>query len=62
MSWNTDTSNYNNIDLVYNIALPNEPLDLSVKFASSGLTSNAYWTNTDLYRTIHIKKGTNAFS
>lgn len=62
MSWNTDTSNYNNIDLVYNIALPNEPLDLSVKFASSGLTSNSYWTSTDLYRTIHIKKGTNAFS
>lgn len=62
MSWNTEESEYNNIDLVYNIALPNEPLDVSVKFASSGLTSYSYWTSTDLYRTINIKSGTNAFS
>ena len=62
MSWNTEESDYNNIDLVYNIALPNEPLDVSVKFTSSGLTTNAYWTSTDLYRTINIKSGTEAFS
>ena len=62
MSWNTDESDYNKIDLVYNIALPNEPMDISVKFSTSGLTSNSYWTSTDLYRTIWIKSGTNSFS
>lgn len=62
MSWNTAESDYNNIGLIYNIAMPNEPLDISVKFASSGLTSNSYWTSTDLYRTIRIKSGTNSFS
>jgi hypothetical protein len=62
MSWNTEKADYDNIDLIYNIAMPNEPLDISVKFESSGLTSNSYWTSTDLYRTIHIKSGTNSFS
>jgi hypothetical protein len=62
MSWNTDISDYNKIDLAYNIALPNEPMGISVKFSTSGLTSNSYWTSTDLYRTIWIKSGTNSFS
>ena len=62
MSWNTEKADYDNIDLIYNIAMPNEPLDISVKFESSGLTSNSYWTSTDLYRTIYIKSGTNSFS
>ena len=62
MSWNTAESEYNKIDLVYNIALPNESMDISVKFSTSGLTSNSYWTSTDLYRTIWIKRGTNSFS
>lgn len=62
MSWNTEESKYNNIDLVYNIALPNEPIDLSVRFVTSGLTTNQYWTSTDLYRTVKINSGTSAFS
>jgi hypothetical protein len=62
MSWNTKNGEYNKIDLAYNIALPNEPMDISVKFSTSGLTSNSYWTSTDLYRTIWIKSGTNSFS
>jgi hypothetical protein len=32
MSWNTEQGRYNQIDLAYNIALPNESLDVSVKF------------------------------
>ncbi len=61
---NWDNSNYNYIKdpLVYNIALPNEETTLSVNFTSSSLTNNSYWTSTDLYRTINIKSGTNAFS
>jgi hypothetical protein len=62
MSWNSELGRYNNIDLAYNIALPNKPLDLSVKFSTSGLTSNSFWTSTDLYRTIWITSGTNSFS
>ena len=62
MSWNSDESRYNNIDLIYNIALPNEPVDLSVKFITSGLTGNQYWTSTDLYRTLKINSGTSSFS
>ena len=60
VSWD-NVSNYNKIDLAYNIALPNEPLDMSVTFTHSPLTTQAYWTSTDLYRTIHIKSGTEAF-
>ena len=62
MQWDTAAADYKNIDLAYNIALPNEPMDISVKFSTSGLTSNSYWTSTDLYRTIWIKSGTNSFS
>ena len=62
ISWNTANGEYNKIDLAYNIALPNEPMDISVKFSTSGLTSNSYWTSTDLYRTIWIKSGANSFS
>lgn len=62
VNWDNSISDYTKNPLVYNIALPNEETTLSVKFASSGLTSNSYWTSTDLYRTINIKSGTNAFS
>ena len=62
MSWNTEQGRYNQIDLAYNIALPNESLDVSVKFQLSPLTTNSYWTSTDLYRTLHIKQGADTFS
>ena len=62
MKYNRNTGGYDKIDLVYNVALPNEPVDMNVKFATSGLTTNSYWTSTDLYRTIWIKRGTEAFS
>ena len=60
VSWN-NVNDYNKIDLIYNVALPNESLDMSVTFTHSPLTTQAYWTSTDLYRTIHIKSGTEAF-
>ena len=60
MSWN-NVNDYNKIDLAYNIALPNDPLDISVTFNHSPLTTQAYWTSTDLYRTIHITGGTETF-
>lgn len=59
MSWNG--SDYNNIDLIYNIASPNESTELSVRFVSSSLTSDSYWTNTDLYKTVWINSGTESF-
>lgn len=62
VNWDNSVGDYTKNPLVYNVALPNEETTLSVKFASSGLTSNSYWTSTDLYRTINIKSGTNAFS
>lgn len=60
VSWN-NINDYNKIDLAYDIALPNDPLDMSVTFTHSPLTTQAYWTSTDLYRTIHITSGTEAF-
>lgn len=60
VSWNGD--GYNKIGLVYDIALPNKPLDISVTFTTSSLTTNSYWTSTDLYRTIHITSGAESFS
>jgi hypothetical protein len=36
MYW--DTLNYKKVDLVQNITLPNEPVDLSVRFETSKLT------------------------
>lgn len=61
VSWNKD-GYYNKIGLVYDIALPNKPSDISVTFTTSSLTTNSYWTSTDLYRTIHITSGTESFS
>ena len=62
----TDTPVLSIVDMIFaipaNMLSINEETTLSVKFASSGLTSNSYWTSTDLYRTINIKSGTNAFS
>lgn len=62
VNWDNTLGDYTKNQLVYNIAMPNEETTLYVKFASSGLTSNSYWTSTDLYRTINIKSGANAFS
>lgn len=60
--WDLDTQDYNVPDLVYNIATPNEPVDLSVTLQTSSLTSEAKWTSTDLYRTINLVSGASAFT
>ena len=62
VSWNNTTYDYNKVNLVYNLAQPKEVVDMSAVLTISPLTVKSYWTNTDLYRTINIKSGTNAFS
>lgn len=63
MKWIREESRYDDTpDIVYNIAMPNEPVDTSISFVTSSLTVQGYWTSTDLYRTIWIKNGTDAFS
>lgn len=55
------SGDYEKVGLVYDIALPNENINISQSIPKS-MTLEAFWTSTDLYKTIHITKGVNAFS
>lgn len=62
IKWDATNLEYQPIDLVYNITKPNEEIDVSVTIQVSGLTTDRYWTNTDMYRTINILQGTESFT
>jgi hypothetical protein len=60
--YDSSINDYKKCDLVWDMSIPNSATDLNVSFVVSSLTSEYYWTSTDLYRTVWINEGTGLFT
>lgn len=60
MIW--EGNNYQKVDLIYKMAIPDKELEISNEFSTSNLTNESKWNNVDLFKTIWINEGTKYFT
>ena len=59
--YNSNDASYDRVSLVEDIVIPNETVNLNIRYNTEALTGGSGWENTDLYKTIHITSGTDVF-